>query len=225
MPEMSIGGWVFEGGFCRLDLMIEFQAQWKAMDEPYAIVGLVVTGPNPERGEVLEFASLQVDPSGVITAEFSALVSVKQPVLDFVLQEAGVTREEVDRLGRPLAEAMTDLLDFLGSRPVFIHDAELARPFLRHAGEVATGTFASPLHDMLKMALLTWPGIGSHRIRDPAKFVEAPDTGDQPIDDLKAMLAVLQEARTVAYQEEDERQASRDCPDWATVSPDSSPVD
>ena len=225
MPEMNTGGWVFDRDSCYLDLMIEFQAQWKAMDEHFAVVGLVVTGSNPGNGEVLEFAALHVDPSGMVNAEFSALVSLKQPVLDFVLQEAGVTPEEVDRLGRPLAEAMTDLLDFLGSRPVFIHDAELAMPFLRHAGEEARRTFASPLHDTLTMALLTWPEIDSHRIWDLAKFVDAPETGDQLTDDLKVILAVLQAAWIVAYREDDERQASRECPDWATVSPDSSPLD
>ena len=206
MSEMNIGGWVFEGNCCYLDLMIEFQSQWKAMDEPFAVVGMVVTGPSPGYGEVLEFAALQVNVSGLVTAEFSKLVSLQQPVLDLLLDDAGIAKEEVDRDGHPFAEVMKALTAFLHSRPVFVHDAE----FDQHLGVLGRHAFT---FETVTMSMLVWPTLGSQRINDLAALVGAPMTGKRAIDAAKATLAVLLAARAVAWREDEERQTSRDSPD------------
>lgn len=206
LSEMNVSGWFFEEGFCYLDLMIEFQTQWRAMDEPFAVVGLAVSAPNPGSGEILEFAALLVDPKGTITAEFSAMVDVRQPVLDFVLREASIG---MDHLRRPIAEAMKAFQDFIGSRPVFAHDAELVRPFLIAAGAEIESAFTNPLHDTLTMALFTWPETGSHRIQDLATLIGTPQAGERPIDDAKAVLEVIKAARREALLQDDQRLESR----------------
>jgi DNA polymerase III epsilon subunit-like protein len=47
--------------------------------------------------KLLEFAALQVDPSGTVTAEFSKLVRVTRPVPDTITKLTGIAQADVHR--------------------------------------------------------------------------------------------------------------------------------
>lgn len=188
---MRLDGWIFDKDSCYFDLSIGFAAEWKAMDMPFAVVDLETTGPSPESGELLEFAAILVDPLGAVTAEFSALVTISDPVPESITSETGITQEDVDRQGRPLSEAMQSFMDFVGLRPVFIHNAPFDLAFLEDASEQAQVSFANQVYDTQIMAILAWSPLDCHCINSLAQHIGAPNTGNRAIEDARAMLAVL----------------------------------
>lgn len=200
---MTSDCWIVEGDGCSLDLAKCFEAEWTATSQPFVVADLETTGTHPDFGEILEFAAILVEASGEITAEFSVLVSITQPVPDFIKEETGITQAEVDLEGRPLAEALKAFLTFVGSRPVFTHHAPFDEAFLKKAGKQTQQSFDNPVHDTLDIAVLTWPTSGSRNIDALAEYVGAPKTGQRALDNAKATLTVLLAAREQARLEAD----------------------
>lgn len=200
---MEAEGWISdETGGCHFDLAIGFAAEWKAMEMPFAVVDLETTGSSPLSGELLEFAAILVKPTGAITAELSVLVRISAPVPDFIKAATGITQANVDCLGLPLSKAMQSFVDFIGSRAVFIHNADFDLAFLRRASEQTQVTFANQVHDTQIMAILAWAPSDCDRITALAQHVGAAMTGSRAIDHAKATLAVL-----LAIREEASRNA------------------
>lgn len=188
---MTSDGWVLEGDHCHFDLAVGFEAEWKAMDEPFVVVDLETTASCPEVGELLEFAAILAEPTGVIVAEFSMIVSVSRPVPELITSRTGLTQAEVDRQGQPLPEAVHAFLDFVGSRPVFIHNAPFDLAFLQWASKQAQRAFTNPVYDTMVMAVMAWSPVRCESIYALARHIGKPYAGTRAIDDARATLAVL----------------------------------
>jgi DNA polymerase-3 subunit epsilon len=198
---MISDGWRFEADHCTFNLEKGFEVEWMAMSEPFVVADIETTGPHAEIDEVVEFSALLVDPSGKVTAEFSQLVRIKQPVPLLITKLTGITQADVDQEGRPLADAVNAFLEFIGSRSVFIFHAPFDQTFLNIAARQIHKSFENPIHDVLPIAIITWPTLASHRIEALARHFDTELSGIRAIDCARATLAVLMKARELAYKQ------------------------
>ncbi len=177
------------------ELASVLDAAWAATTQRFVVADLETTGLNAATDEVLEFAASQVDPSGAVTAEFSTLVRVTGPVPDVITKLTGITQADVDREGQPLAEAMRAFLAFVGSCPVFFHNAPFDQGFMKTAGAQARLKFANPVHDTLPLARAAWPSLGTYKLTALAEHIGATAPVHRALEDTRAALAVLLAAR------------------------------
>jgi DNA polymerase-3 subunit epsilon len=162
------------------------------------VADLETTGLNADTDEILEFAAVMVEPSGAIVAEFSTLVRATKPVPQFITSLTGISQMDVDRDGRPLAEALGQFLDFVGTYPVLFHNAPFDVGFLKLACAQTKNTFTNPVHDTLPMARKSWPSLRSYKLDVLARHVGAPAPTHRGLADVKATLAVVLAARASA---------------------------
>ncbi len=179
-------------------LTAEFGEALSATNQPFIVADLETTGLNAETDEVLEFAAVLADPSGSVTAEFSTLVRVSHPVPAVITKITGITQVDVDREGRPLADAMAEFLAFIGSRPVFFHNAPFDVGFLLKASIQTRQKFTNPVHDTLPLARATWPNLGTYKLSAIAEYIRAPLPSHRGLADAKTALTVLMSARAKA---------------------------
>lgn len=177
------------------------EASWIATKQPFVVADLETTGLNAATDELLEFAALKVDPSGAVTAEFSALVRVARPVPETITKLTGISQADVDREGRPVADAMGAFLAFVESRPVFFHNAPFDQGFLKSAGAQARLKFGNPVHDTLLLARAAWPSLSTYKLSALAEHVGAPTPTHRALADARATLAVLLAARVTRSTE------------------------
>jgi DNA polymerase III alpha subunit (gram-positive type) len=89
------------------DLTIGLTSHWQAMESNFVILDLKVAGADPVTAEVIEFAALLANGSCQIQKEFSALIKTEQPVPAWILEEPGLSQEEIDSQGVDLVDACT----------------------------------------------------------------------------------------------------------------------
>ena len=132
--------------------------------QPFVVADLETTGINAETDEVIEFAALRVDPSGMVSAQFACLVRPTKPIPEVITRLTGITQAEVERSGVSLADAMKSFVEFVGVQPVFFHNSRFDEGFLRRAASVTKTRFANAVHDTLPMARSAWPSLGTYKL-------------------------------------------------------------
>ena len=173
------------------------ETAWAATTQSFVVADLETTGLNAESDEVLEFAAVQVDPSGAVTARFSTLVRVTHAIPDVITKLTGITQVEADRDGLPLEAAMQRFLAFIGSRPVFFHNSPFDVGFIKRAAAQTRTKFPNAVHDTLPMARAAWPGLGTYKLTALAGHIGAPAPSHRARADANAALAVLLAARDI----------------------------
>lgn len=179
------------------ELATVLDAAWAATRQPFVVADLETTGLNAETDEVLEFAAVRVAPDGAVAGEFSALVRVARVPVE-ITRLTGITQELVDREGLLLAAAMKAFAEFVGSRPLFFHNAPFDAGFVTKAVAQTRTKFSNAVHDTLPMARAAWPGLGTYKLTALADHVGAPAPTHRALADAKAALAVLLAARDIA---------------------------
>ncbi len=170
-------------------------AAWAATRGMFVVADLETTGLTAASDEVLEFAAVLVSAAGGISAEFSALVRVKRPVPRGITKITGITQADVDREGLPLPEALSAFLAFVGSHPVFFHNALFDVGFLKQATAQSQLKFSNPVHDTLPIARAAWPSLGTYKLGALAEHIGVSAPTHRGLADAKAALAVLLAAR------------------------------
>lgn len=174
---------------------VGLDAAWAATREPFVVADLETTGLNAATDEILEFAAVLVEPDGTVTGEFATLVRVTRPVPPVITRLTGISQTEADTVGRPLAEAMTAFITFVGTRPVFFHNAPFDTGFLKQASGQSKKKFSNPVHDTLPLARVAWPELGSYKLCVLAEHVGTTAPTHRGLADVRATLAVLLAAR------------------------------
>lgn len=144
---------------------------------------------------MIEFAALRVTSDGGVTDEFSALIRPSIRLPDAITELTGITRDAVDREGRPPADAMKAFVKFVGTDPVFFHNAAFDQGFIKRAASQAKVKFADPVHDTLPLARQAWPSLSNYKLTALAQHVGTTVPTHRALDDAKATLAVLLAAR------------------------------
>lgn len=177
------------------DVMAGVAAALAATAGPFVVADLETTGLRAKENDILEFAAVQVGADGAVQAEFSVLVNVGRPLPPEIVGLTGITDEDVAREGRPIAEALDAFLTFVGTQPVFFHNAPFDQEFLKRAAAASKKKFSNPVHDTLPLARKAWPELGGYKLSGLAAHVGAPAPTHRALSDARATLAVLMAAR------------------------------
>jgi DNA polymerase III subunit epsilon len=166
-----------------------------ATAQAFVVADLETTGLRAAEHDILEFAAVQASADGTVLATYSALVRVELPLPAEIVRLTGISDADVAREGRPLEEALTDFLAFVGERPVFFHNAPFDQGFLKQAAAATKKKFSSPVHDTLPLARKAWPELGGYKLGGLAAHIGAPAPTHRALADARATLAVLLAAR------------------------------
>jgi len=177
------------------ELATVLDAAWAATRQPFIVADLETTGLSADTDEVIEFAAVQVTPDGDIAGEFSTLVSASRLVPAEITRLTGITQHAIDREGRPPADAMKAFAAFVGTHPVFFHNAPFDQGFIKKAASQAKVKFVNPVHDTLPLARQAWPSLTTYKLTTLAQHVGATVPTHRALEDAKATLAVLLAAR------------------------------
>ncbi|MEK7736514.1 MAG: 3'-5' exonuclease, partial [Pseudomonadota bacterium] len=134
------------------ELATVLDAAWAATRQPFIVADLETTGLSADTDEVIEFAAVQVTPDGGIVGEFSTLVRASRLVPAEITRLTGITQDAIDREGRPPADAMKAFAAFVGTHPVFFHNAPFDQGFIKTVASQAKVKFVNPVHDTLPLA-------------------------------------------------------------------------
>ncbi len=168
---------------------------WAATHQPFVVADLETTGLNPESDEVIEFAAILVTPKGHIAGEFSTLVRASRLVPAAITRLTGITQAVIDRKGRSPNVAMKEFVQFVGTHPVFFHNAPFDQGFIIKAAIQAKVKWVNPVYDTLPLARQAWPSLDSYKLAMLAEHVGADAPKHRALEDAKATLAVLLAAR------------------------------
>ena len=168
---------------------------WIATHQPFVVADLETTGLNPETDEVIEFAAILVSPEGEIVREFSTLVRATRVLPAAITRLTGITQKAIERKGRAPIDAMKEFVQFVGTHPVFFHNAPFDEGFIKKAAIQANLKWANQVHDTLPMARQAWPSLDSYKLSILAEHVGVKEPKHRALEDAKAALAVLLAAR------------------------------
>lgn len=178
------------------ELEAGLELAWAATDDVFVVADIETTGLNAEADEVIELAAVRVNAAGVVLAEFSMLVRAAQPIPTLITELTGISQTDIDRKGQPLKRVMQEFLSFIGSHPVFFHNAPFDKGFLKQASARTKVKFTNVVHDTLPMARRAWPSLGTYKLAALAEHVGAEAPSHRALSDVKVTLAVLLAART-----------------------------
>ena len=179
------------------ELEAKMEAAWIATTQVFIVADLETTGLNSATDEVIEFAAIKVSSTGKVLAEFSMLVCSVAPIPEVITKLTGITPSDIAREGRPLGEAMKAFVDFVGTQPVFFHNAPFDVGFLKKSATQTRQKFGNPVHDTLPMARVAWPSLESYKLATLAQHVGTQVPTHRALADAKATLAVLLVARAL----------------------------
>lgn len=176
-----------------------FENIWKSTEREFIVADLETTGLDSNTCEILELAAVLADHTGTELSTFSALIRISKPVPPLITDLTGISQADVDRNGRPLYEVMDAFATFIGTRPLFFHNAPFDIPFLQRAVGQSNRTLHNIVHDTLPLARAAWPTMRSHKLATLAKIIDdAPLPTHRALADARTTLAVLLAAKEIA---------------------------
>ena len=178
-----------------------------ALDAPYVVADLETTGLDSRISQILEIAALKVEASGVVTSSFARLVRTGMAVPAAITNLTGITQADIEHDGQPLCDVLKAFLGYIGSRPVFFHNASFDERFikaaLRRTARVNREklTFTNTVYDSLSIAQYAWPALSSYKLGYLAKRIGVPTPSHRALSDARATLAVLLSAKQRLFDE------------------------
>lgn len=111
---------------------------WES-NETFFLLDTETTGLSASKHELMEIAAIRIGAGWEWMDERSWLIRTRQRVPSHITQITGITDALLDEEGRPLAEALDELRDFLGTHPVYAHNARFDQAFLNAAARQTGG--------------------------------------------------------------------------------------
>ena len=159
-------------------------------EDEVVLVDIETTGFDPGRDAVIEIAAARMRGPEVLET-YESLVDPGRSIPTEIVRLTGITDEAVR--GAPLPDAAAArFAAFAGGRDVVAHNAPFDRGFLeRLAG---SGAFAGRWIDTLQLALIAFPRLSSHRLRDLAEAFGGDPPAHRAADDVRALVTVWRTA-------------------------------
>lgn len=135
------------------------------------VLDIETTGLNPHRNKITEIAALKLPVARLGDGDppmqtMSSLIRISGKVPPRIVELTGITDAMLKAEGRPLADVLQELAQFVGSCPVVAYNAPFDRGFLSAAMAQHGIAFNPEWICALKMARAAWPGAVSHKLAD-----------------------------------------------------------
>jgi DNA polymerase III epsilon subunit family exonuclease len=174
------------------------------LPEQFVVLDLETTGLDPYLDEIIEFGAIRVNRVLGTQTAFRMLVRSERQLPELIKSITGITQAMVDRDGRPLAEALTDFMEFIGELPLVAYNAVFDIGFLQQAATRQGHPLKNKYACALKMARSAWPGLPSYKLVDLAKRRNLPDDDThRALGDSKRALVIfmsaVEEVRKVSW--------------------------
>ena len=176
-----------------------------AFDAPYVVADLETTSLNSRTGQILEIAALKVESTSVATSSFARLIRIDSAIPAAITTLTGITQADIEHNGQPLYDVLKAFLGYIGTRPVFFHNASFDRRFIKAAlkrtarADREPLTFTNTVYDSLEIARYAWPALSSYKLDYLAQRVGAPAPTHRALSDARSTLAVLLAAKRALF--------------------------
>ncbi len=155
-------------------------------EEEVVLLDIETTGFDPERDAVIEIAAALMRGPEVV-GTFETFVDPGRPIPLEITRLTGIDARAVAGAPGPEAAALS-LAEFVGGRDTVAHNAPFDRGFLeRLAG---ASRFPGEWIDTLQLALIAFPRLTSHRLRDLSEALGGPVPSHRAPDDVRALMTV-----------------------------------
>ncbi|HET6498247.1 MAG TPA: 3'-5' exonuclease, partial [Coriobacteriia bacterium] len=152
-------------------------------EDDVVLVDIETTGFDPARDHLIEIAAARMRGAEVLDV-FHTLVDPESPLPAEIAQLTGITDAELR--GAPGADAAAEALAaFVDGSDIVAHNAPFDRAFLEHV--VGAGRFTGNWIDTLQLALIAFPRLSSHRLRDLALACSGPLPSHRAAEDVRAL--------------------------------------
>lgn len=160
---------------------------------PVIFFDLETTGLCARNDRIIELAAIRFVPGEQTHSSMCALIAIDRPIPKFITRLTGITDEMLAREGRPMAEVLTDFVEFVGDHPVVAFninfDARFLRSELERHGHAAINNQA---HCALQVAREAWPDLDSHKLSKLAEYLNLDNgTSHRALDDARLAAEVF----------------------------------
>ncbi|MDY0088117.1 MAG: helicase C-terminal domain-containing protein [Coriobacteriia bacterium] len=152
-------------------------------EDEVVLVDIETTGFDPARDGLIEIAAARMSGPEVLET-FSTLVDPGRDLPAEIVRLTGITAADLE--GAPAPDVAAEALAaFVGGRDMVAHNASFDRSFLEHiAGK---GRFSGEWIDTLQLALIAFPRLTSHRLRDLSQAFGGEAPSHRAADDVRAL--------------------------------------
>jgi len=161
------------------------EAVW-GFEDPLVIVDIETTGFDPERDRIIEIAAALLEGPEVVE-RFHTLVDPERPLPHEIIKLTGISDDDLK--GAPSPEsAVRQLAEFVSGRDVVAHNVSFDRSFITRVA--APGALPGAWIDSLQSALIAFPRLKSHRLRDLAEAFGTCTPSHRAADDVEALASL-----------------------------------
>ncbi len=131
-------------------------------DGPVIVLDFESTGLNTAKARIIEIGAVRLE-KGTVTDSLSVLVDPGEPLEEKITELTGITDGMLH--GQPTAaEALPQLLDFIGDLPIAAHNSRFDADLLRHELKRLGLSFHTPVMDTLTYARKLYPALKSFKL-------------------------------------------------------------
>ncbi len=142
----------------------------------YVLIDLETTGLSEVTANIIELCAMKVEGSDVVD-EYHAYIHQDAPLPPKIVQLTGITDERLQQEGIPRAEALRELLSFLGGERLVSHNVRFDQRFLRAACRAESLPEPSnPTIDTLTLARERLSGLPNYRLSTVAAHLNITPT-------------------------------------------------
>lgn len=188
------------------------------LDEDIVVIDTETTGVSYRRDELTQIAAARMK-NGAIVDWYVTFVNPGKPIPDDISHLTNIYDEDVADAPTP-SEALTGLVEFVGTSNLVAHNAEFDKHFCTNhlEGQCLKDNLWIDSLDLARIAL---PRLKSHRLIDLVKAFDAPVSTHRADDDVVALCAVYRILLAAVAQMPadlvDYIAKSATCEEWPTV--------
>ena len=174
---------------------IEARRRQRILPPRFVALEIHTTGPGAEKHEVIAIGAIGVRPGVENHPYIHALLKPRGHVPRKAAEAAGTTVEALGKEGKPAAEVLSALLEFIGPDRLVLYNAPGQMTFLHKLAERHGVVLDNPVSDALAMARAAWPARSSFKLKDLARSLNiALPQGKHPLHDCGLIAAIYTEA-------------------------------
>lgn len=136
----------------------------------FVVLDLETTGLSAERDQIIEIGAIRVVLDADEHATFQTLVRPTCRVPAKITAITGITQAMVDADGVTIANALAQLINFIGDLPLVTFNADFDMSFLWTAARRSGIAIENSYTCALKRARRAWPGLPSYRLSELARL-------------------------------------------------------